>query len=101
MKVYISGPVTGTTDYPARFAQAAAFLRNHGYEVINPVAIMAPMPESTTWEGYMAVSLSLLTQADAIYSLRGWRDSKGAVVERKMAEALGVEVLDLIDEMKV
>ena len=101
MKVYISGPVTGTTDYTERFARAAAFLQNHGFDVINPVAIMAPLPESTTWRECMAVSLALLTQADAIYSLRGWRGSEGAVVERKVAEALGLEILDLIDETKV
>ena len=93
MKVYISGPVTGTADYMERFARAATFLCKQGYEVINPVAIMAPLPESTTWGGYMAVSLALLTQAEAIYSLRGWRLSQGAVVERRVAEALGLEVL--------
>lgn len=92
-KVYISGAVTGKTDYTERFKQAERFLHGLGYEVINPVKIMSHMPKSTTWEGYMAVSLALLAQADAIFSLYGWKESRGAVVERKTAEALNLEIL--------
>ena len=43
------------------------------------------MPEDTTWDEYMKVSLTLLQMADAIYMLDGWEDSKGARQEYDMA----------------
>lgn len=92
MKVYISGKVTGTTDYMTRFGDAEARLIQKGYTVLNPVAVTQNLPQDTTWQGYMAIALAMLLQADAIYMLSGWETSKGAAVERAVADSLGLLV---------
>lgn len=38
-RIYISGPITGTTDYKERFAAAADFLRKGGYKPVNPTTM--------------------------------------------------------------
>lgn len=78
MKVYISGKITGTTDYIERFQAAADRLKNDGYDVVNPAEINSHLPEGTTYEQYMEESIKLLQTCDCIYMLRGWEESKGA-----------------------
>ena len=39
MKVYISGPITGTTDYMERFSEAQKHIESLGYSVINPALV--------------------------------------------------------------
>lgn len=46
MRIYISGPITGTTDYKERFAVAEEKLKANGYEVVNPAKLAAALPES-------------------------------------------------------
>lgn len=84
-RVYISGKITGTTDFMQRFDAAEERLKAEGYAVLNPAKANSYMPEDTTWEEYMKVSLTLLQMADAIYMLDGWEDSKGARQEYNMA----------------
>ena len=82
-RVYISGKITGTTDFMERFARAEEKLKSEGYAVLNPAYANSYMPEDSTWEEYMKVSMVLLQMADAIYMLNGWEDSKGAKQEYK------------------
>lgn len=92
MKVYISGKITGTSDYLKRFARAEAMLIAKGYTVINPARTLDVLPKDTTWQGYLSVSLAMLVQADAVYILSGWETSKGVAVERAVANSLGLLV---------
>lgn len=87
MKVYISGPITGTTDAKERFAQAEERIRQWGnnYEVVNPFKVNANLPESTTWQQYMEMSLCMLSMCEVIYLLEGWKNSKGAKIEHDYA----------------
>ena len=84
-RVYISGKITGTIDFMKRFARAEEKLESRGYAVLNPAKANSYMPEDTTWDEYMKVSLTLLQMADAIYMLDGWEDSKGARQEYNTA----------------
>lgn len=93
MKVYISGPITGTTDYMERFGEAQKELEARGYEVINPALVNSNLPKSTTWYEYMDVSFSLLKMCDAIYLLDGWQNSKGARLEYRFALRKKLQVL--------
>lgn len=93
MKVYISGPITGTSDYQKRFARAESYLRQQGYEVINPAKILEPLPESTTWEEYMKLAVVLLEQCDMVFMLKNWQKSKGAVLEQDHASNLSIDTI--------
>ena len=59
-KVYISGPITGTKDYMEKFAKAEEVLKSKGYSVINPAKVNAQLPEDTTYEQYMQMSITMM-----------------------------------------
>lgn len=86
-RVYISGAITGTTDYLQRFAKAEEELTQQGYSVINPAKVNAQMPDDTTYEEYMQMSFTMLDMCDYIYMLKGWNTSRGA--NRELDYALG------------
>lgn len=44
------------------------------------------------WEWYMRRTLQMMLDCDEIVLLPGWRDSKGARIERDLAEKLGMPV---------
>ena len=93
MVIYISGKITGTDDYMERFDDAECKLKGQGWRVINPARKNARFPAGTSWETYMRASIRLLSRADAIYLLRGWRQSRGAVLEHQIAVALGMTII--------
>lgn len=93
MKVYISGPITGTDDYMERFARAERFLHAAGYnDVINPVKVIAQLPEGITHEECMKVSVAMLDMCEAVFMLEGWRESKGCGIEFEYACEHGITI---------
>lgn len=96
-KVYISGPITGV-DFGNRFAFSCASnaLELCGYEVVDPSEVQ--LDDEATWADYMKADLKLLLDCDFIYMLEGWEDSKGARLERELAENLGIEEIDIDQE---
>jgi hypothetical protein len=85
MKVYISGPITGHTNFRERFAAAEELLKMGNYEVVNPAEELAELPTGTSHEIYMDKSLELLSECDGIYMLDGWENSRGAHIEFEYA----------------
>lgn len=92
-KIYISGPITGTSDYMERFARAEQFLYERGYSVINPAKVNDQLPIETSYNEYIKMSLTMLDMADAIYMLYGWENSLGSKAEKMVAEANGLQVI--------
>ena len=85
MKIYISGKITGTTDYIERFAAAEEKLTAAGFVTVNPARVNGELPQETTYDEYMAMSLTMLDMCQAIYMLDGWEDSTGASIEFEKA----------------
>lgn len=96
-KVYISGPITGI-DFGNRFAFSCArsALELCGYEAVDPSEVQ--LDDEASWSDYMRADLKLLLDCDFIYMLEGWEDSKGARLERELAENLGIEEIDIDQE---
>lgn len=86
MKVFISGPITGTKDYKERFEKAEKYLRELGHTVINPVKITEALPDDTPWETYMEITITALRISEAVYMLKDWQSSAGAKIENKWAQ---------------
>ncbi len=119
MKIYLAGPMRGYKDFnfPLFFSTAAA-LRMQGHAVFNPAerdtkAHGAEKLKSATGSetevaenlGYTRLQLArecfaadtkfICEEADAIYLLPGWEKSKGAIAERALAEAIGLEIREI------
>lgn len=94
--VYLSGPMSGYPDYnkPA-FDYYAEKYREIGYKVISPPEIISPH-EGGTYGEYLRADLKVFleTKIDGIYMLPGWSVSKGANLEKHLAEVLGIPVMD-------
>lgn len=92
MRLYLSGPMTGIENYnyPALNA-AAANLRAQGFHVQNP----AENPARDTWEEYMRMAIRQMLICDAVVVLAGWKNSKGATEEVRVAGVVGMDVYSL------
>ena len=88
--VYISGPITGIPEgnRPA-FAAVAEVFRLKGWEVVNPHDLFAADVEES-WEGYMRKDLAALLTCTHIVMLPGWEHSRGARLEKTVADAVGI-----------
>lgn len=93
MRIYISGPITGTTGYMRRFEWTEAIWKDLGAEVVNPAKINSYLPETTTHSEYMVTSIAMLKICDTIYMLQGWEHSKGARQEYRYARRHGYQIL--------
>jgi hypothetical protein len=94
--VYVAGKMTGLPDEGREhFAAAAAMLRRHGHTVISPSELNYCMGSKRTYSQALRADLALIIAVvDAVYCLPNWNDSRGAKVERSVAEACGIVVWD-------
>lgn len=92
MKIYISGPITGhpREKVERAFAEAEAVIRRGGYDPVNPLD--NGLPSSAPWAQHMGRDIEILLGCNGIYMLVGWDKSKGARIEKSVAEQLGLEV---------
>ena len=93
MRIYISGVISGTTDYLQRFSDAETYLAKQGYIVINPARVLNEMPKDTDHEEYMILGMAMLGMCDSIYMLRGWEKSCGANREYGYALAKDLKII--------
>lgn len=116
-KVYLAGPMRGIPEFnfPA-FYRYATDLRSKGFEVFNPAEkdndrhgtdiskgnATGSEEEAAAQHGFnlreaLFDDLRYITlEADAIAMMPGWQNSRGAKAERATAEALGLEVMELV-----
>ena len=90
-KIYIGGKITDNPNYKADFEAAESALKIAGFQPVNPAE--EQLPDGATWADYMRHDIKLLCDCDAIYMLRGWRESTGAKIEHKLARYLGIEIV--------
>lgn len=119
MTVYISGPISGIANRNAfAFDDAAIGIKTEFLglcccEVINPVLIGEQVDKSFAgagrvlavdaqpgWQDYMRACIRELTRATHIYMLPGWEKSRGATVEKELAEKLGIKVCYSLGDLR-
>ncbi|SFK99406.1 protein of unknown function [Porphyromonadaceae bacterium KH3CP3RA] len=96
MKVYISGPITGIV-LPvaiARFNDAELRLQEMGFDVVNPMDNGVPI--TAEWSEHIREDIRLMLDCNAIYLLKGWENSKGAALEKHIAEKLGFTIIEQV-----
>ena len=96
--IYVSGKITGTSDYAERFSAAEDRLIAEGYEVLNPVREGKRLEhylelEKPTWVQYMKYDIAIMMKADYIYMMSGWNQSKGARLEHFLARVLNYNII--------
>ena len=99
-RIYLSGGMSGVerADYVRRFGEAERILRRHGYGCINPCRVWAcrwpwiyramecVLGKQLAYAVVLCYDLLLLmTRADGIAMLPGWRASRGAQIENYVA----------------
>ncbi len=96
MKVYISGPITGLPyeEVEKAFNEAEVMLQEKGYEVVNP--LNNGLPTNATWSEHMRADLKLMLDCYAIYLLKGYQDSKGAIIEYDLARLFHFDIIEQV-----
>ena len=90
-KIYIAGPMTGYENFNRKsFNDAAIACTLNDSIPLNP----AILPPGLTQGQYMDVCFAMIRAADAIYLLKGYEESKGAMAELAYAEKLELEIIE-------
>ena len=94
--VYISGPITGVSEYRRAFEQAEQDIVAAGYIPLNP----ARLPEGLSNAQYMRINFAQIDAADAVLLLDGWEKSRGCWVESSYCMYIGKPYATSIDDLK-
>lgn len=97
-RLYLAGPMSGLPEHnhPA-FHRAAEQLRAAGYIVTNPAENGLPT-EDTPWIDHMRRDITLMmARSNAVATLPGVSQSRGALAEVRLAKGLGFAVMT-VDE---
>lgn len=90
--LYVCGPMTGLPGLNFRaFFEADKQLRDCGYEVLNP-ADRAGRTEGMPWSWYLRRCIKDVADSDGVALLTGWDKSKGAALERHIAQQLNMPI---------
>ena len=92
--IYIAGAITNDPDYKEKFATAAAYFREKGYDVINPADTV--LDEYAGYKDYIDHGLAQIMTADVVCSLAvkdGHIPSDGAGLECRYADTVGIPII--------
>jgi len=88
--VYIAGKISGLDHQVAfnHFEQFEKRFSELGYLVVNPMKIV---PKDADWHEAMKICIKHLLDCDKIFLMNNWTGSKGAKIEKIVAESTGIE----------
>lgn len=99
MIIYISGPISDpdpevVKTNKAAFTEAERMLDADGHSVVNPVK--NGLPDTAPWLDHMRADIKMLMDCNAVATLPGWENSRGATIEVELARGLGIPVLPYV-----
>jgi nucleoside 2-deoxyribosyltransferase len=107
-KVYIAGPISYIRDAFVTFDKAEKSLAYIGHKPFNPTLIQFPMGKEEEgefnrigeWAYFMKRCIPELVTSDKVLMLEGWEESKGARLEKELAEKLKIPIYYTIEEIE-
>jgi len=92
--VYIAGMVTGLLyeDVVKKFNKAEELLLDRRFIVMNPIKLV---PKDADWHIALNLCTKILRCCDAIALLSDWDESRGAIIEKELAEGMNLEIIKL------
>lgn len=103
MKVFVSGKIRGLDQDKVRsnFAKVEEQLRQMGSEVVNPITLMADLPDETknNESRLLLYLLTELSHCEAIWMMEGWRADNAASCQYHFAKTAGMKVMNASDDI--
>ena len=99
MRIYLSGPITGMTNYRRNFAEAQHILEELGHDdIVNPAELCKVMnTDRMTYSEIMVICKDLLRSCDVLLSLPGHNKSYGCGIEEGIAEERDMIIMEFED----
>lgn len=98
LTIYIAGPIANTDDFVYRFGIARGEVALLGYQPVCPIELNgvdgnSRKEDAENRRAYLRSDIHALLECDGIYLLRGWENSRGARLEKLIADGLDLLVL--------
>ena len=102
--VYVAGPIGESTDARERFREGTLEVAQLGYQPVSPLELCGGtihVNACHSWREHMVMDIRALLACEGIYLLRGWENSRGARLEKLIADGLEMFVLyqDKVDRL--
>lgn len=93
MKIFISQPMKGKTKEEITSERDALVkrLKADGHEVIDSVFDAPPGPNQALW--FLGESFKLLSTADGVWFMDGWKEARGCRMEFEAAVHYNINIL--------
>ena len=96
LNIYVAGPISGTDDFRERFAKACQEVSLLGYQPVCPLDLPKEFEDdgrAEIWLACMRVDIPALINCHGIFLMAGWENSRGARLEKLIADGLGLILL--------
>lgn len=93
MRIYIAGKITGLPieETQEKFSIEAMNIMRQGHTPVNPMEL--EHNHDKIWESYMKECIAALVTCDAILIMPCSFDSPGAMIERRIAKDLNMQII--------
>lgn len=94
--VYVAGKINGNPDFYREFAEARDRLYRQGWTHVITPDVLSPL--GLEYEQYMTICCAMIDASEAVYLLRNWKSSPGAIREKFYAMSRNKVILFEEDE---